>query len=165
MIQSTHSGIEIEYNENTNKWSADDDDKEIQLERNSLAALKKAIDDRLRAKQEGRFKRFTAIKKGRRYGYGSKGNRYLIVTVTSILEATRYNIECWISYEKVGNERPDREKIYLSNLYTDTPENREIMKVANDKMGHIEKEEENLKAIEEKLEELNITEGKDEGKT
>ena len=161
-MQTKHSDVTIEYNENTNKWSADDDDKEIQLERNSLAELKKAIDDRLRAKQEGRFKRFTAIKKGKRYGYGGRGNRYIIVTVTSILEPSQYHHECWISYEKIGNARPDREKIFLSSLFTDTPKNREVMKVANDMMDHIENEESKLSTIEENLEALNITEGEDE---
>ena len=166
-MRTRHSDVNIEYDEQRNTWSADDDDKEIQLERNSLTELKKAIDDKLRAKQEGRFKRFTAIKKGRRYGYGSRGNRYLIVTVTSILEtkSSMGNHEGWITYEKVGDERPDREKIYLSSLYADTPENREIMKVANKQMAHIENEEKELKAVEEKLEALNITEDEDEDNT
>lgn len=152
-MQTKHSDVYIEYDERRNKWTADDDDKEIQLERNSLAELKKAIDDRLRAKQEGRFKRFTAIKKGRGWDF----NKYERVMVTSLLEESRYGRECWISYEKTSErERAKREKIVLKALYADTHENREIMKVANDMMDHIENENKKLSAVEEKPEGLKI---------
>ena len=155
-MQTKHSGIFIEYNELRNKWTADDEDKEIDLERNSLSELKKAIDDRLRTKQDGRFKRFTAIKKGKRYGWDDK---YIIVTITSILEDDyRRKGECWIIYEKIENQRPEREKIALSYLYKDTPENREVMKFANDMIDHIDKEKEKLLTIIEKLEKVSIKE-------
>lgn len=157
-MQTKHSDIYIEYDEQRNKWTADDDDKEIQLERDSLSELKKAIDDRLRAKQEGRFKRFTAIKKGRGWGSG----KYERVMVTSLLEKSRYGGGCWISYEvRSEKERAKREKTTLETLYADTHGNREIMKVANDMMDHIENENKKLSAIEGKLEGVKIEDAED----
>lgn len=140
-----HSGVKVRYSETRNEWTAEDESKEIQITRRSLQEIRKAIDAALRAKQEGRFKRFSAIKRGRSWGPG----KYEIVTVTSVLEGGK---ECWISYEKRSDtERAQREKTYVSNLYEDSSVSREIIKDINDKKDQISVIEKEISDEEEKL--------------
>jgi hypothetical protein len=145
MITQQHNGIMIKYHEAKNVWTAENDEKEIDLKRDSLQDIKKAIDDTLRAKQEGRFKRFPALKCGRGWGKG----RYERVMVTSI---TENGDECWITYEKrTENERAQREKCFLSNLYKDTPESREVIAEINTMLNKVDLIEEQITGKEKKL--------------
>ncbi len=141
-----HEGAEIAYNEKNNKWCVDSETFGITFESDSLAAAKVRITDSLKKQGEGRFKRFKAWKPGNYYSPGVSG-KYQKVEITSIILGGRTQ-EAWITYPKEGNEkRGQREKVMISRLYADTPENVDVVKQLNklqEMHSKLEKERETL---------------------
>lgn len=151
MVDVEHEGVKIRYNEPMDRWEVDDDEKEIKLSRSTLAEARKAITNKLRSKGTGRFKRFKAWTKG---GWYSHRDKFMQVTVTSIVEDdglyTKTH-EAWISYPRQGKSRPQREKVAISSLYKDTARNKERIKRHNAIVTEAQKLEKKAKDIKEKM--------------
>lgn len=122
MITVKHEGIEIQYNETRNRWTVDDAEQGVTLERSSLEEAKKSITQALKNKGKGRFTRFNAWTTGR---YGNA--RFVLVMVTSLVELVGLSYireEAWVTYPKTSKSNPKREKLWVSDLYKDTAVNR-----------------------------------------
>ena len=128
-VMVDHKGVTIYYNESEDHWYVDDDKYGITLSRKSLNDAKKGIDTALRKMDKGVHKRFLAWK----YGKGWSDREWFLVEVTSLVEGHNWDgkrvvEQAWITYPKVGKQsRPDREKVQISQLSKDIPENRGLI--------------------------------------
>lgn len=153
MIIVKHEGVEIKYDEVRNRWTVNDGEHGITLDRQSLEEAKKGITQVLKKQQTGRFKRFKAWYSSG-WGY-DKG--YRLVTVTSVVEKVdSYSSgEAWITYPKgKGDRRPDREKVMFQHLYKDTARNRQRVEKINGLRKQAEILDNKTKGIEGKLDAL-----------
>jgi len=126
-IKVKHLGVEIFYDESRNRWSVDDEETGITLNRVSLDEARKGIDAALRNKKKKTFKRFEAW-----YFEGYGHINWVKVTVTSYVERnSSYDLLCeaWITLPKSAelssfrNSRKGRMKVSVSELYKVTKTN------------------------------------------
>lgn len=135
MIIQKHAGVSIEYIEGSNTWKVDSEKFEMEFTADSLVDAKKRIDLNMKKRGEGRFKRFKVWLRG---GYWSSDSAYLKATVTSVVEGYHKDYsQAWISFPADDEGRGKREKVNLSSLYKDTPENDEIFRKINENLEMI----------------------------
>lgn len=118
MIEQTHDGVKITYNESRNVWEFELRGRCRSAE--SLAKAKEAIDKPVPEKTKP-FERFDAW-------FNSYGE-WLRATVTSISESNSWNQQVWISLPKTETNRKERRlKTTPENLYPCGPKNDSILK-------------------------------------
>lgn len=130
-MKTTHSEIEINYNENDNRWHFELRGRNRSTD--SLAKAKEAIDKEPAEKRKQTFPRFEA------YLFKSYESSAKIVTVTSVADETgRGRLQFWIS-EKNGS----RSKEHASSLFPVNEKNTAII-------AEIEQLSAEINALEEK---------------
>jgi len=160
MVVVKHEGVEIKYDEFSNRWTVNDETNGITLSRLSLEEAKKGVTQALKNKGKGRHTRFKAWTRG---GWGGAGKIFELVTVTSLVDAgsTYHNREeAWITYPKVSeNRKPRREKTLVSYLYKDTAINRQRIEKITELNAQANKLSDKATSIEEKLDTVVVKEG------
>lgn len=135
-LTHTHAGIEITYNEATNRWVFECRGRERSSE--SLALAKTAI-DKPEPNEKPPFKRTTAIYRK------SYGGDFAVVDITSIAQPPKYGSDHCVYYwatdpnPKLGHRGKTRDRISSNSLCANTPANHaivakitELIKLEND---------------------------------
>lgn len=125
VIATKHNGAQIIYCEATNRWQAFIDGAQVAC-RASLKDARSAVDALHRAESKPAFTRHTALI-SKAWGSGVS-NGVEVVEVTSYVydEKGKPTDEAWIFRKNAGRFSKTREKVCLSRLYEDTPDNRAI---------------------------------------